>query len=39
LVDSNGEVIDGWGPRVSVEKIKPIVLKAIDQAKIRHKEL
>nr|CAB3250830.1 gpx7 glutathione peroxidase 7 precursor [Phallusia mammillata] len=39
LLDGEGNVIEVWGPRVSVSSIRPDIIQAIDQLKSTHREL
>uniref|UniRef100_UPI00398EDDD0 glutathione peroxidase 7 isoform X1 n=1 Tax=Pristiophorus japonicus TaxID=55135 RepID=UPI00398EDDD0 len=38
LVDANGEVVDAWGPSVSVTQIKPQIASLVRQLIVKQKE-
>lgn len=38
LIDVNGEVVDAWGPKVSVKEIRPKISELVRQIILKRKE-
>lgn len=38
LIDVNGEVVDAWGPKVSVKELRPKIAEMVRQIILKKKE-